>query len=311
MVNIIINVLLQAKEWLCLNCQMQRAPGPPQPQPNKAPSPSQPQVKMPSSQQKEEAKPSEPTQSQQQKPPQKEDPGKQQMPKGATSPAKTAPQPEAKPTKQETSLFGFGLGGITDTVRSRSPSPQPAESVSGKVMGFGSSLFSSASNLITSTVQDEPTPPTARKESVSAQGSGKAPPASETKPPVAQKVEEKKAEAPPKTTAPSAAETKPPAAQKPDDKKPDVAAQAKAPPAAVKKEEPPPKAQESQAGPSKGKSSCPLCKVDLNIGSKDPPNYSTCTECKTIVCNLCGFNPMPHLTEVNVAFILCSTAFKK
>ncbi|XP_048113604.1 protein piccolo isoform X3 [Alosa alosa] len=307
--------LTEAKEWLCLNCQMKQAPGPPvmspQPHTNKTPTASQPQTKMPSSpQKKEEAKPPEPTQQpQQQKPTQKEDPGKQQMPKGATSPAKTAPQPEAKPPKQESSLFGFGLGGITDTVRSRSPSPQPAEFVSGKVMGFGSSLFSSASNLITSAVQDEPspTPPTTRKESLSAQGPAKAPPAA-----AAQKTEEKKPVAPPQVTALSATETKPPAAQKQDkkpedkkpedkkseDKKPEVAAQAKAPSALVKKEEPPAKAQETQPGPSMGKSSCPLCKVDLNIGSKDPPNYNTCTECKTVVCNLCGFNPMPHLTEV-------------
>ena len=308
----IINILLQAKEWLCLNCQVHRAPGPPmvspQPQPSKAPTSSQPQTKMPSSPQKKEAKPTdktEPTQqSPQQKPPQQQDPGKpQQMPKGVTSPAKTAPQPEAKTPKQETSLFGFGLGGITDTVRSRSPSPQP---VSGKVMGFGSSLFSSASNLITSAVQDEPspTPPTARKESMSAKVPAKAPPAAETKPPATQKPVEKKPEDPLKATVPPAAESKPPAAQKPgekqDDKKPEVAAQAKAPSAPVKKEELPSKPQESQTGLQMAKSSCPLCKVDLNIGSKEPSNYNTCTECKTVVCNLCGFNPIPHLTEVSV-----------
>lgn len=41
---------------------------------------------------------------------------------------------------------------------------------------------------------------------------------------------------------------------------------------------------------------CPLCKVTLR---KDPPNYDTCTECKTTVCNLCGFSPMPQQTEVS------------
>lgn len=37
---------------------------------------------------------------------------------------------------------------------------------------------------------------------------------------------------------------------------------------------------------------CPLCKTTkLNVGSKDPPNYSSCTECKNQVCSLCGFSP--------------------
>uniref|UniRef100_A0A8B9RTU4 Zinc finger piccolo-type domain-containing protein n=1 Tax=Accipiter nisus TaxID=211598 RepID=A0A8B9RTU4_9AVES len=49
---------------------------------------------------------------------------------------------------------------------------------------------------------------------------------------------------------------------------------------------------------SQPKVSCPLCKTGLNIGSKDPPNFNTCTECKKVVCNLCGFNPMPHIAEV-------------
>uniref|UniRef100_A0A3B3VU22 Zinc finger piccolo-type domain-containing protein n=1 Tax=Poecilia latipinna TaxID=48699 RepID=A0A3B3VU22_9TELE len=37
---------------------------------------------------------------------------------------------------------------------------------------------------------------------------------------------------------------------------------------------------------------CPLCKTtQLNTGSKEPPNYNTCTECKNQVCSLCGFSP--------------------
>ncbi|KAJ1164509.1 hypothetical protein NDU88_004946 [Pleurodeles waltl] len=43
---------------------------------------------------------------------------------------------------------------------------------------------------------------------------------------------------------------------------------------------------------------CPICKIELNVGSTDVPNFNTCTECRNIVCNLCGFNPTPHLTEV-------------
>ncbi len=78
-------------------------------------------------------------------------------------PAKTDTPSKTEPLKkeEESSFFGFGFGGT----RSRSPSPLPgASSASGKVLGFGSSFLSSASNLI-SAVQDEPstTPPTSRK----------------------------------------------------------------------------------------------------------------------------------------------------
>ncbi|KAK7884640.1 hypothetical protein WMY93_027763 [Mugilogobius chulae] len=49
--------------------------------------------------------------------------------------------------------------------------------------------------------------------------------------------------------------------------------------------------------PEKPKVNCPLCKTELNIGSSDPPNYNSCTQCHSQVCNLCGFNPTPHLVE--------------
>lgn len=49
----------------------------------------------------------------------------------------------------------------------------------------------------------------------------------------------------------------------------------------------------AQKGPEKpGGGLCPLCKTtQLNTGSKEPPNYSNCTECKSQVCSLCGFSP--------------------
>lgn len=50
----------------------------------------------------------------------------------------------------------------------------------------------------------------------------------------------------------------------------------------------------------KDKVSCPLCKTEINIGSSEPPNYNSCTQCHTQVCNMCGFNPTPHLVEVSV-----------
>lgn len=176
----------------------------------------------------------------------------QPPPQPPKSTPRIAPPPTAQAAKQESGGF-FGFGG---------PKTQPtksSESVTGKMLGFGSSIFSSASTLITSAVQDEAkiTPPTPRKMSTPAQAPAK------TTPPVSPA---KKSEATPQAKA--------------------------AFPAKVKEEkglpEPPKVAAKDRL------STCPLCKVELNVGTKDPPNYSSCTECKTTVCNLCGFNPTPH-----------------
>nr|XP_046206395.1 protein piccolo-like isoform X2 [Oncorhynchus gorbuscha] len=109
------------------------------------------------------------------------------------------------------------------------------------------------------------------------------PPAKETKLPAAQKAEEKKAAHPQKANVP-----------------PSVHAKVDKPPSA-----PPKGAASSQPAPKAGQSTCPLCKVELNKGSKDPPNYNTCTECKNTVCNLCGFNPMPHETVKEWLCLTC------
>ncbi|XP_028306700.1 protein piccolo isoform X6 [Gouania willdenowi] len=182
-----------------------------------------------------------------------------------------APQPK----KQESPGGFFGFGGPK-------PAPtaaKPAESVTGKMFGFGSSFLSSASTLITSTVQDEPktTPPTQRKLSTPSSVSPK------TTPPVSPKM-------------PPAKETKPPIAQKPpqQDK-----------PAPRAKAEKLPKS--TVVTPVKGVSTCPLCKVTLNKDSEAPPNHSTCTECKSTVCNQCGFNPSPHTAVKEWLCLNCQT----
>lgn len=65
---------------------------------------------------------------------------------------------------------------------------------------------------------------------------------------------------------------------------------------------PPSQQQQQQHAPpdsSKAKASCPLCKTNLNIGNTaEQPNYNTCTQCRSQVCNMCGFNPTPHIVEV-------------
>lgn len=171
-------------------------------------------------------------------------------------------QSSAAPAPQQESGGFFGFGGA------RTEPAKPEESVSGKMFGFGSSLFSSASTLITSAVQDE----------------------SKTTPPVSPKVQPAK-------------ESKPAAAQRPQqDRKPEPPDQQTRapPPGQVKVDKSPNKAAvpASQGTAKGGPSPCPICKMTLNVGSKDPPNYSTCTECKSSVCNQCGFNPVPNVEEV-------------
>lgn len=178
-----------------------------------------------------------------------------------------------QPTNQESGGF----------FSSSSPKPQPspsktAEAVTGKMLGFGSSLFGSASTLITSAVQESrTTPPNSRKMSAPAQVSNKA------------------SEIPSKSGASVSLktdvnnETKLPTAQKPQtEKEQDKPLQAQ-----VTNQ-----SNRPEVAPEGGKSTCPLCKADLNLASKDPVNYNICTECKTIVCSKCGFSPMPSLKEV-------------
>lgn len=210
-------------------------------------------------------------------------------------------QPGAKhatPATQQESGGLFGFSG-TKTVPDAS---KTTESVTGKMFGFGSSIFSSASTLITSTVNDESrtTPPGSRKMSATAQvspktaakispkstpsASPKIPPAKETKPLDSQK---------------------PPQDQKPEQiKKPEQPQQAKGrspvqPSVDKAPSQPPMEVAASTGAPKADQSICPLCKVELNMGSKDAPNFNTCTACKTTVCNQCGFNPMPNVGEVS------------
>ncbi len=218
-------------------------------------------------------------------------------------------------------------------VRSQSPLLPPAASaVSGKVLGFGSSLFSSASNLISSAL-DEPstTPPTSRKGSTSSQLSAKTttPPSSRkgssvsqtsdkiTTPPSSQKgsgvsqtslktstpsASSKGSDVSPKILPSDDKKVHPENIQeliKKDDKKAMVS-QAQPTIVSVTKNRDLPETTRREPTKSFPKA-CPLCKVDLQ---KEPPNYNTCTECKNTVCNLCGFNPMPHETEVSSLFNL-------
>lgn len=186
-------------------------------------------------------------------------------------PPDTSKQPSTKQgdstaaTQQQSSGF-FGFGGL----KSQPDTAKPA--VTEKMFGFGSSIFSSASTLITSAVQDQPktTPPVSPKMS----------PAKVIKSsPSVQKLEQQK-----KTEPPQLTKTAPPEEVKLDKAQTGPQKSEKASGEAVKVDA----------------STCPLCKTELNRGTKDQPNYSSCTECKKTVCKQCGFNPMLNETGVSL-----------
>lgn len=221
---------------------------------------------------------------------------KPQQPKDVIVSAKSETTTQSYSSKTDTGFFGFGFGGV----RSRSPSPQPV--VSEKVLGFGSSFLSSASNLISSVVQDESstTPPTPRKSSTVSQSSVKS-----TTPPTSRKdsltvaaTSRKGSTASQDSIKTQTEETKILSQKQMEDKKSLQDQLLKAPSTHPSK---PQSAVKSSQFLIKN---CPLCKVELK---KDPPNFNTCTECKSIVCNLCGFNPLPHQTEVRQLSICSST----
>lgn len=323
------------KEWLCLNCQTQRAlrgmepPGHPKMEmsahPNKVPvtqAPVSPSI------QKKEASDLEKA-GKKVDPPQKLQEQQNKAPNGSLPMQKVQQQDDAKSEapgksiKEESGFFGFGA-------RSRSPSPQPA--VAGKVLGFGSSFLSSASNLLSSAVQDDasntpptsrkgstvsqtsnkttPTPPTSRKGSAAPQDS-KTPPTPRKDSTVSQSSQKnatpptsRKSSAVPQTTntavgvlatsAEHTGDTKQPSAQKQEKKMSESPQLASAPSVRAKTD------QAKDKSPLLIPKTCPLCKANI---SSDPPNFSTCMDCKNTVCNLCGFNPMPHQKEVRDYFV--------
>ncbi|XP_035380869.1 protein piccolo isoform X2 [Electrophorus electricus] len=236
--------------------------------------------------------------------------------------AKSGPPPQSKGPKQDSGFTGlvfgggksqpsppkisdstsrklFGLGELAETARSRSPSPKTVTNVSGRFLGFGTSIISSASNLISSAVQDEraASPPTSRKGSTASQSSVKC-----STPPPSQNV----SKMPP--AEPKAPDSKKLNEKKIEEKEIGEPGLAKLLPANAKQEAWPDPAELSATAKAKtNQLLCPLCKVALNVETNDPPNYNTCTQCKNVVCCLCGFNPMPHLSEVEWLCLNCQT----
>uniref|UniRef100_A0A3B3H325 Protein piccolo n=1 Tax=Oryzias latipes TaxID=8090 RepID=A0A3B3H325_ORYLA len=335
------------KEWLCLNCQMQRAMGgmdppglakpkqgsaPPSPQRQASGKPGKLLIKQQSTSDQGLTPPTTPRQ----KSPGASSPGPSSpgsslagSPKidpktGRPIQPKSSPQQSPAKAKQESSFFGglggLSLGGLTDAAKPPAASSQAAESVTGKLFGgfgglmesskpqvqgapkqeesvagklfggfggltetakppaaasqmfsFGSTLLSSATNLVSGDDGKEPeSPPGSPPDSpFSAPGS---PPDSDSAP----DTPPAKSKKPPRTTSTEVEEKAP--------------------------------ADESGLPPAtSAKGNCPLCNMELIKGTEGAPNYNLCTECKKDVCNLCGFNPTPHLGEKEWLCLSCQT----
>ncbi|XP_042604524.1 protein piccolo isoform X3 [Cyprinus carpio] len=194
----------------------------------------------------------------------------------------------AQASESVTGKLFSGFGGLTESAKPTAASSQAAESVSGKMFGFGSSILSSATNLISGEESKSP---------------AESPPGSPPDSPVGSEADsfpgslpDSGSESPPDTPPGYSKDT---ASPKP------TAAEGKS-----SADMPPPKSTEiegPQVSGSEAQSCCPLCKVKLNLGSGESPNYSTCTECQKTVCNLCGFNPTPHLSEKEWLCLNCQT----
>ncbi|XP_056590373.1 protein bassoon [Triplophysa dalaica] len=252
--------LTEVQEWLCLNCQMQRALGmdmdtPRSKSQQQIHSPSQPSKPHPSAQPQPQTQPHPPAETKK--------PVPQAVPQSKPPAPGAIPLPGMAKAPSQPDLSRSGPGAQPQAPRqdhtrsagsSPSRQPPPPEQPFGKLFGFGASLLNQASNLMSvDPVQNNPP--------------GQQPPS----PKPLQK------QGPPG----------PPQKQGPPGPGPAVAAK----PAA----QPGPPRQEATPKP---KVLCPLCKTDLNVGEPaKPPNYNLCTECHSQVCNMCGFNPTPHLTE--------------
>ncbi|NXH11701.1 BSN protein, partial [Bucco capensis] len=266
--------LTQVKEWLCLNCQMQRALGmdmttaprsksqqqlhSPSPSPSHSPAKHPPPAATDKSPQAARTLPPEPPKPQPTTP--QKDPYGQGQPKPQDV-ARSSPQhQQAKPSPSEQRKTTGDAG-----AKPAAPAPgagaqeQPQEGLTGKLFGFGASLLTQASTLMS--VQPE------------------APPPSQPSP----------GKVPPKIVFSDASKEAGP-------KAPGAQGRAGATPATK------PGKPEQGVKPKevpKARVLCPLCKAEINVGSSEPPNYNTCTTCHQQVCNMCGFNPTPHLVEKN------------
>uniref|UniRef100_G1PSX5 Bassoon presynaptic cytomatrix protein n=1 Tax=Myotis lucifugus TaxID=59463 RepID=G1PSX5_MYOLU len=297
--------LTQVQEWLCLNCQMQRALGMDM---TTAPrSKSQQQLHSPAlSPAHAPAKPplGKPEQERPRGPggPQP-GPRPAETAKATTVPGpaqaaappergKVSPQPPhpVKPSTAEPRPPAGEAPGRSATAVPPGPgaAEQAQEGLTGKLFGLGASLLTQASTLMSvqpeADAQGQPAPSKGPPKIVFSDASkeaGPRPPGSGPGP------------------GPAAGAKAEPAARAGAASGPGAPARTGGTPSPKHgraEQQAVPKAAAKPKAMPKDRPTCPLCQAELNVGSKGPANYNTCTACKLQVCNLCGFNPT-HLVE--------------
>ncbi|XP_045153643.1 protein bassoon [Echinops telfairi] len=299
--------LTQVKEWLCLNCQMQRALGMDM---TTAPrSRSQQQLHSPAlspahSPARQPLGKGEPERAQGQGGPQpsphKAEPARtSSAPPGPAQAAvplevgRVSPQPSL-PTKPSTAEPRPPTGEALAKSATALPSgagaaEQTQEGLTGKLFGLGASLLTQASTLMSvqpeADSQGQPSPSKGQPKLVfsdaSKEAGSRAPGSGPGVGPAPGAKTEPGTRAGPGSGPGALARTGGTTSPKHGRAEHQAASKAAAKPKAVLKE----------------RATCPLCQAELNVGSKGPANYNTCTTCKLQVCNLCGFNPTPHLVE--------------
>lgn len=340
----------QGKEWLCLNCQMQRAMGgmdppgvtkpkqgsaPPSPQRQASGKPGKLLIKQQSTSDQGLTPPTTPRQ----KSPGPTSPGplspgssvagspKIDPKTGRPIIQKSSPQQSPAKPKQESSFFGglggISLGGLTDAAKPPAAASHAAESVTGKLFsGFGGLMESSKPQAQAAPKQEESvagklfggfggltesTKPPAATSQMFSFGSSLLSSATSLVTGEEDKAKGSTPGSPPDSPADSGPGSPPDSPLSGPGSPPDSDSAPETPPPKTKKpprtisverEEKAPETKPVPASAPATKENCPLCNVELNVGSTDTPNYSLCTECKKTVCNLCGFNPTPHLGEV-------------
>ncbi|KAM8758499.1 protein bassoon isoform 1-T2 [Rhynchonycteris naso] len=300
--------LTQVKEWLCLNCQMQRAlgmdmttaPRSKSQQQLHSPglSPAHSPAKQPLGKPEQEGS----------RGPGGPQPGPCQADTARTTsalgPAQAAAPPEAgrvspqplHPIKPSTAEPRPPLGEATAKSATAVPSgpgaaEQTQEGLTGKLFGLGASLLTQASTLMSvqpeADPQGQPAPSKGPPKIVFSDASkeaGPRPPGSGPGPgpgPAPGAKTEPMTRTGPASGPGALARTGGTTGPKHGKAEHQAVSKATAKPKTIPKE----------------RATCPLCQAELNVGSKDPANYNTCTTCKLQVCTLCGFNPTPHLVE--------------
>ncbi|XP_063356537.1 protein piccolo isoform X4 [Pelmatolapia mariae] len=347
------------KEWLCLNCQMQRAMGgmdppgvtkpkqgsaPPSPQRQASGKPGKLLIKQQSTSDQGLTPPTTPRQ----KSPGPTSPGplspgssvagspKIDPKTGRPIIQKSSPQQSPAKPKQESSFFGglggISLGGLTDAAKPPAAASHAAESVTGKLFsGFGGLMESSKPQAQAAPKQEESvagklfggfggltesTKPPAATSQMFSFGSSLLSSATSLVTGEEDKAKGSPPGSPPDSPADSGPGSPPDSPLSGPGSPPDSDSAPKTPPPKTKKpprtisverEEKAPETKPVPASAPATKENCPLCNVELNVGSTDTPNYSLCTECKKTVCNLCGFNPTPHLGEKEWLCLTCQT----